>query len=70
MKTRVEGCPLIDRLKAGLEGLPQFLSGGLHGPALLSSPAAAQGVFRMSMTCCAKIISSVPIREGSFGEDR
>jgi hypothetical protein len=30
MKTRIEAIPLIDRLKASLKGLPQFLSSRLH----------------------------------------
>ena len=41
MKTRIKAIPLIDRLKAGLEGLPQFLSSGLHG--LASLPTCTQG---------------------------
>jgi hypothetical protein len=35
MKPRVEGLPLVDRLKAGLKGLSQFLSSRLHGLPLL-----------------------------------
>ena len=31
MKTGIEAIPLIDRLKASLEGLPQLLSSRLHG---------------------------------------
>ena len=30
MKSRIEAIPLIDRLKASLKGLPQFLSSRLH----------------------------------------
>jgi hypothetical protein len=40
MKTRIKAISLIDRLKAGLEGLPQFLSSRLHGFASL--PACTQ----------------------------
>jgi hypothetical protein len=41
MKTRIKAIPLIDRLKAGLEGLPQFRSSWLHG--LASLPSCPQG---------------------------
>jgi len=41
MKTRIEVIPLVDRLKAGLKGLPQFLSSRLHGFASL--PTCTQG---------------------------
>jgi hypothetical protein len=41
METRIKAIALIDRLKAGLEGLPQFLSSGLHR--LASLPTSTQG---------------------------
>jgi len=37
MKTRIEAIPLIDRLKAGLKGLAQFLSSRLHSLAPLTT---------------------------------
>jgi hypothetical protein len=35
MEAGIEGIPLIYRLKAGLKGLPQFLSRRLHSPSPL-----------------------------------
>jgi hypothetical protein len=35
VKPGVEALPIIDRLKSGLEGLPQLLSSRLHGGAPL-----------------------------------
>jgi hypothetical protein len=35
MKACIECITLVYRLKAGLKGLPQFLSRRLHGPSLL-----------------------------------
>jgi hypothetical protein len=37
MKSRIEAIPLIDRLKASLKGLPQFLSVRLHSLAPLTT---------------------------------
>ena len=34
LKTPIEAIALIDRLKAGLKSLPQFLSRRLHSPSL------------------------------------
>jgi hypothetical protein len=37
LKARIEGLPLIYRLKASLKGLPQFLSRRWHSPSPLST---------------------------------